>query len=350
MIKSVKIDEFIIGPNQPCFVIAEAGVNHNGDIDLAKRMIKVASKAGANAIKFQTYKAEQLVTHDAPKAAYQQKTTAETESQYEMLKKLELSSEAYHELVQYCRKQGILFMSTPFDKESADFLVQIGMKVFKIPSGEITNLQFLDHVGRIGSPVIISTGMAKLGEVEAAVNTIEGTGNQNFILLHCVSDYPAKPQDANLRAMKTLEKAFGVPVGFSDHTPGIEVSLAAVALGASIIEKHFTLDRTLPGPDHQASLEPDELRALVRGIRIVESALGSGRKKPITSEEETARVVRKSLVAATDIPAGTVLTDPLIAVRRPGSGLSPEKKKEIIGKRLKVALPAGTLLRLEMLE
>jgi N-acetylneuraminate synthase len=350
MIKSVKIDQFVVGPSQPCFIIAEAGVNHNGDVEIAKRMIKVAAEAGANAVKFQTFKAEKLVTRDTPKAKYQQEAEVQTESQFEMLRRLELSCEDHTELMQYCKKQGILFMSTPFDEESADFLDQLGMEVFKVPSGEITNLPFLDHVGRIGRPMIISTGMSKLGEVEAALDTINRTGNHDLVLLHCVSDYPAQPRDVNLWAMKTMARAFRVPVGFSDHTMGIEVSLAAVAIGAIVIEKHFTLDRALPGPDHQASSVPEELKNLVRGIRVVESALGTGRKQPVASEKEIAQVVRRSLVAATDIPAGTVLADHMIAIRRPGTGLSPEKKKEIIGKRLKVALSAGTLLRWEILE
>jgi N-acetylneuraminate synthase len=350
MIKSIKISRWVVGSHHPCFLIAEAGVNHNGDIELAKQMIKVAAKAGANAVKFQTFNAERLVTRDAPKAAYQKNTTIEVESQFEMLKRLELSSEEFRKLLKYCKDQGILFMSTPFDEESADFLAQLGMEVFKIPSGEITNLPFLYYVACLRKPMIISTGMATLGEVEAAVSTIENAGNEEFALMHCVSNYPADPRDANLRIMKTIERSFGVPVGFSDHTPGIEVSLAAAAIGASIIEKHFTLNRKLPGPDHQASLEPDELDSLVRGIRTVESALGTGRKRPVDSEKDTAQVVRRSIVAIRDLVAGTKLTEELIALRRPGTGLPPAAKDAVIGRRVKVNISSGTLLQWEMLE
>jgi len=338
-----------IGAGHPCFIIAEAGVNHNGDPALAQRLIDVAKAAGADAVKFQTFKADQLVTLDAPKAEYQLQQTEADESQYEMLKRLELSADTFRDLRQYCQEVGIRFMSTPFDEDSADLLSDLGVTIFKTPSGEITNLPYLAHVARKGRPMIVSTGMATLGEVEAAVNTIRATCNPGIILLQCVSNYPADPADVNLRAMETMTRAFGVPVGLSDHTAGIEVALAAVALGACVIEKHFTLDQTMPGPDHAASLEPDQLAAMIRGIRNVEAALGHGRKEPTANELKTAAVARKSLVAACNIQAGTILSDELITVKRPGTGLPPAMRPYVIGRTLRVDVRAGTLIGLEML-
>lgn len=339
-----------VGAGQRCFIIAEAGVNHNGSLETACQLVDVAAYAHADAIKFQTFKADHLVTSDAPKAPYQQQTTNTAESQYEMLRRLELSVEAHRHLATYCQEKGLIFMSTPFDEESADFLDSLDIAVFKIPSGEITNLPFLAHVAVKGKPLIVSTGMAYLGEVETAIRVIKETGNLNLVALHCVSNYPAAPTDANLRAMQTMAVAFGIPVGYSDHTLGIEVAIAAVALGACVIEKHFTLDRNLPGPDHRASLEPDELAVLVHSIRTVELALGHGRKEPAASEANTAAVARKSLVAAKDIPVGTLLTAELIAIKRPGTGLPPTMRSYLIGRTVKQAVPTGTLLTLEMLQ
>ncbi len=339
----------MVGTEYPCFVIAEAGVNHNGDSGRARALVDAAAGAGADAIKFQTFTTERLVTRDAPKAEYQRLRTAAGESQYDMLKRLELPADTLRGLRQHCDEVGILFMSTPFDEESADLLEHLGLTVFKIPSGEIANLPYLAHVARKGKPMIVSTGMASLGEVEAAVLTIRANGNNNLVLLHCVSDYPADPADANLRAMLTLEQGFDLPVGYSDHTAGVEVALAAVALGACVIEKHFTLDRTLTGPDHAASLEPDQLKSMIHGIRVVESALGHGRKEPLASELRTAAVARQSLVAAQDARAGTILSDELIAVRRPGTGLPPLMRPYLIGRTLRVDVKAGTLFALEML-
>jgi N,N'-diacetyllegionaminate synthase len=335
--------------DQPCFIIAEAGVNHNGSLETARRLIDAAVQAGADAVKFQTFKADRLVTSEAPKAKYQIHTTDATESQYEMLHRLELSFEAHCELMAYCQEKDILFLSSPFDEESADLLMKLEVAAFKIPSGELTNLPFLNYVARKGKPMIVSTGMAHLGEVEAAVHTIEEAGNQDLVLLHCVSNYPAEPADVNLRAMLTMATAFGVPIGYSDHTLGTEVALAAVAMGACVIEKHFTLDRNLPGPDHRSSLEPIELAAMVQGIRKVESALGHGRKEPVPNEAETTAVARKSLVAARDIPAGTKMTEELIAIKRPGTGLPPFMRPYLVGRTARTDIPAGTLLTLEML-
>ncbi|MBM3126973.1 MAG: N-acetylneuraminate synthase, partial [Chloroflexi bacterium] len=268
---SFEIADREIGFQHPCFIIAEAGVNHNGSLDLARRMIRAAVDAGADAIKFQTFKAEKLATSQAPKAGYQVVSTAQEETQLEMLRKLELAHDEFSILYRDCIESNILFLSTPFDEESADLLGALGVCAFKMASGEITNLPFLSHVARKGQPVILSTGMSYLNEVDLAVRAIRNSGNDRIALLHCTSNYPASPEDVNLRAMDTLAGAFQVVVGFSDHTTGIEIPLAAVAMGAGIIEKHFTLDRSLPGPDHRASLEPADLRALVKGIRKVES-------------------------------------------------------------------------------
>lgn len=349
LVASITVGARQIGPHQPCFIIAEVGVNHNGNPELAFQLVDVAVQAGADAVKFQTFKADSLVTPEAPKADYQKQTTEAAESQYEMLRRLELSAETHHNLVAYCCQKNIIFMSTPFDEESADFLDSLGMVIFKIPSGEITNLPFLSHVARKNKPMIVSTGMAYLGEVETAARTLKEAGNANFALLHCVSNYPANPADANLRAMHTMTAAFGVPVGYSDHTSGSVVAIAAVALGACVIEKHFTLDKTLPGPDHQASLEPDELAALVQSIRTVEVSLGHGRKEPAASELNTSLVARRSLVAAQDIPAGTILTQELITIKRPGTGLSPTMRPYLIGRTTRQAVTMGTLLTWDML-
>ena len=331
------------------FIVAEAGVNHNGDIKIAKQLIDVAVDAGCDVVKFQTFKAENIVTADAPKAKYQLKTTSSTESQLEMLCRLELSYKDHEKLYEYCLKKGILFMSTPFDEESADFLDTLGVPVFKIPSGEITNLPFLTHVAQKGKPLIVSTGMSYLQEVQTAVEALKKTKNKNFALLHCVSQYPAEPQDVNLKAMDTLAKVFRVPIGFSDHTLGIEISLAAVARGARIIEKHFTLDRDLKGPDHKASLEPLELKALVAGIRKIEVALGHGRKEPVFKEKEVAAITRKSLVAAQYISAGAILSEESIAIKRPGTGLSPDMRAQIVGRKTKVSIQKDQPIRLDML-
>lgn len=338
-----------VGAGQPCFIIAEAGVNHNGDMDIAHRLVDVAVASGADAIKFQTFKAERLVTENAPKADYQLRTTGVSESLYEMLQRLELSVEAHHDLMAYAREKGIIFMSTPFDEQSADFLAELGLEVFKTPSGDLTNLPFLEHVASKGKPVIISTGMSCLGEVEAAVNVFERAGNEDIILLHCTSSYPASPEDVNLFAMQTMARAFNHLAGYSDHTLGIEIPLAAVALGAKVIEKHITLDRHLPGPDQSASLEPDELAAMVRGIRKIERALGSGRKTPARCEVNTALVARKSLIAAMDIPAGAVIKLDMIAIKRPGTGLVPSMRDFLTGRTARISIPKGTVIRLEMM-
>lgn len=350
MVTSVNIGERKVGPGHPCFIIAEAGVNHNGSLEMARQLVDMAVQAGADAVKFQTFKAERIVARDAPKAEYQVRNTGNTESQFEMISRLELSPEMHRDLWNYCNGLGILFMSSPFDQQSADLLADLDVAVFKIPSGELTNLPFLDHVAQKGKPMIVSTGMANLSEVETAIHTIHQANNRDLMLLHCLSNYPADPADVNLKAMATMTMAFQVPVGYSDHTTGIEVSLAAVALGACIIEKHFTLDRNLPGPDHPASLEPEELASMVRGIRTIEASLGHGRKEPAASEANTAAVARKSLVAAQDLPAGQRLTEAHITVKRPGTGLPPSMITHVLGRTTRVAVPAETLITLEMLD
>jgi N,N'-diacetyllegionaminate synthase len=347
--KCIDIGTHIIGPGYPCFIVAEAGVNHNGNREIALKLIDAAVKAGADAVKFQTFTADKVISPHAPKAQYQTQTTSAEESQLDMAKRLELSRGIHRDLKSHCENNAILFMSTPFDEDSADLLHRMDVPMFKVPSGEITNLDFVRHIARKGKPLLVSTGMAYLGEVEAAVRAIWQEGNENIALLHCVSNYPADPSDVNLRAMALMSAAFDVPVGYSDHTLGIEVALAAVALGSCVIEKHFTLDRNMPGPDHKASLEPHDLAAMVRGIRIVERALGTGRKQPAASEAGIAAVARRSLVAATDIPAGTCLSAEMISIKRPGTGLAPSFKSIIVGRRTGKDISAGSLLSWEII-
>ncbi len=346
---TINAGERRIGPGEPCFIIAEAGVNHNGQRDLAKKLVDAADSAGADAVKFQTFRAERLVLADAPKAEYQVRTSGGEESQYEMLKRLELSEDDHRTLLEYCRQKGIVFLSTPFDEVSAEFLDELGVPLMKVGSGDLTNLPLLVHIAGTGRPMIISTGMATLEEVRTAVKAVRQVGNDQIVLLQCVTNYPADPADVNLRAMTTMREQFGVVVGYSDHTLGIEVSIAAVALGACVIEKHFTVNRALPGPDQRASLEPQELAALVSGIRKLEAALGDGVKRPADSEAEMITVARRSLTAAVDIPAGTMLTRAMIAVRRPATGLAPALLEQTIGRRATEDIRAGTSLQEEML-
>ena len=315
-------------------IIAEAGVNHNGDLALARQLIDVAAVAGADLVKFQTFTADRLATRTAQKADYQNRTTTSTESQHEMLSRLELTDAMHHELIAHCATRKIDFFSTGFDIESVDLLVRHGQNHFKIPSGEITNLPYLRHIGRLGKSVILSTGMANLGEIEAAIDALEAAGTPRAMLtvLHCTTEYPTPMAEVNLRAMLSIHAAFGVAVGYSDHTQGIEVAIAAVAMGATVIEKHFTLDRNLPGPDHKASLETAELNAMVAAIRNIEVALGDGIKRLTTSEARNRPVVRKSLVASRAIKSGALFTAENITAKRPATGISPMRWDEVIGK------------------
>jgi N,N'-diacetyllegionaminate synthase len=338
----------LVGPGRQCFVIAEAGVNHNGDLELGKELVRAAAGAGADAVKFQTFSADRLVTASAPKAAYQAERTNPSESQQSMLKHLELGAAEHRELMKECERQGILFLSSAFDEESADLLADLDVVAYKVPSGEITNMPYLRHLAGKRRPLIVSTGMSDMGEVSLAVETIRDAAEVPIVLLHCVSLYPAPAAGSNLRAMDTMRAAFGVPVGFSDHTEGLAVALAAVAMGADMIEKHLTIDRSLPGPDHAASLEPGEMRTLIEGIRAVESARGDGVKRPLPAEAATAAAARKSVVAAIDIPAGTVLAREMLAVKRPGTGLAPGEMSSIIGRKARTAIAAGSVITSEM--
>ncbi len=313
------------------FIIAEAGVNHNGDWEIAKKLIDVAVEADVDAVKFQTFKAEKLVCKNAEKADYQKETTEKSESHLEMLKKLELTEEMHNQLMDYCREREIMFLSTPFDVDSVDYLVGLGMEIMKIPSGEITNYPYLRKVAQTGKKVILSTGMSDIEDVKAAVAVLKEHGSKDIAVLHCNTEYPTPYTDVNLKAMLTLKEELEIEVGYSDHTPGIEIPIAAVAMGAQIIEKHFTLDKTMDGPDHKASLEPHELKAMVSAIRNVEVALGNGVKMPSASERKNIAIARKSIVAKCRIEKGQMFTEDNLTTKRPGTGLSPMQWKEIIG-------------------
>ncbi|MCR5214378.1 MAG: N-acetylneuraminate synthase [Eubacterium sp.] len=313
------------------YIIAEAGVNHNGSEELAMKMIDIAKKCGADCIKFQTFKSENLTTSSADMADYQKNNTGKSDSQLNMLKKLELSYDEFKLLFEHCRKVGIDFLSTPFDLESARFLKNMGMKCWKIPSGEITNRPLLEYIGRQKQEVILSTGMSDIQEVKMALDVIRAGGTEDITLLHCTSQYPADYDTVNLNAMLTLKNTFGCKVGYSDHTKGLEVATAAAALGANVIEKHFTLDKNMEGPDHKASIEPEELRNLVNAVRHIELAMGDGEKKVFDVEKKNRELVRKSIVAAVFIPKGTIIQADMLTTKRPGTGISPMRIKEVVG-------------------
>lgn len=314
------------------YIIAEAGVNHNGNIEIAKKMVDKAVECGVDCIKLQTFIAEQLVSKNTEKAEYQKKQTKFNESQYEMLKRLELSFEDFKTLKEYCDLKKIDFMSTGFDFKSIEFLESLNIDIWKIPSGEITNLPYLIKIAKLNKPVILSTGMSTSEEVRSAIYILKSNGCREITLLHCTTEYPTPLEDVNLKAMITMKNDFGTKIGYSDHTEGIEVSIAAVALGATVIEKHFTLDRKMEGPDHKASLEPDQLKNMVDSIRNIEKALGNGIKQPVESEKKNIKVARKSIVAKNIIKAGDVFTEENITVKRPGNGISPMKWFDVIGK------------------
>ncbi|KTD82725.1 N-acetylneuraminate synthase [Legionella waltersii] len=337
-----------------CFIIAEAGVNHNGDLNLAIELVKAAKDAGADAVKFQTFKADTLVNKTVGKADYQRRNSPDSTTQYQMLKELELSEEHHYLLSDLAFKLGIEFMSTGFDHQTVDFLVDLGVKRIKIPSGEVTNLPYLRHCAKTGLPLILSTGMCDLAEVKTAIDTVQpfygDQLNNKLVLLHCTSNYPTAFSDVNLRAMQTLAREFHLPVGYSDHTLGVLVPTMAIAMGACVIEKHFTLDQTLPGPDHQASMTPDELRELVHCIRNAEAALGNGGKKPSESELPIRALVRRSVTLKTDLMKGDSIKEEDIQLLRPGTGISPADFSKIIGTKLTLDLPAGTTLLWEHIE
>lgn len=347
--RKIKIGNRLIGDGEPVFIIAEVGVNHNGDIGIAKKLVDIAEDAGADAVKFQVFKAEKVVIRNAEKAKYQKETTDSEESQYGMIKKLELTREAFKELSDYANKIGIMFLASPFDKESVDLLEEIDVPAFKVGSGELTNFPILKYIASKRKPIILSTGMATLIEIKEAIGIIKEQGVDDIIILHCITNYPVKIEDVNLRAIQTLRAAFKLPVGFSDHTLSITIPATAVALGACVIEKHFTLNRDLPGPDHRASLEPHELREMIKTVKDVEKALGNGTKKPTPEEEEIKKVARRSIVAKVEIPKGTVITDDMLDFKRPGVGIEPKYLNKVIGKRAKRDIQPDELIHLREL-
>ena len=328
------------------FIIAEAGVNHNGNLEIAKRLVDEAVTAGVDAIKFQTFKTENIVCKNATKADYQKAATDANQSQFEMLKKLELTETMHENLIAYCKEKGILFLSTPFDLDSINYLVQIGIEIMKVPSGEITNYPYLRKIAQTGKKVILSTGMSDIEEVKAAIKVLKENGSKDISVLHCNTEYPTPFEDVNLKAMSTLQSELNVEIGYSDHTLGIEIPIAAVAMGAKIIEKHFTLDKSMEGPDHKASLEPHELREMVKAIRNVERALGTGVKMPTFSEKKNIAVARKSIVAKCKIEKGQIFTEENLTTKRPATGISPMKWNDIIGMTAKRSYDEDELIEL----
>ena len=350
MAKTMLLGDRSVGEGTPCFLIAEAGVNHNGDLRLAERLIDAACNSGADAVKFQSFHADDLATPGAAKAGYQKKGKGDRETQRGMLRGLEMAGDDLEHLAGYARDRGILFLSSPFDAGSADSLERIGVPAYKIASGELTNTPLLRHIARKGKPMILSTGMAGLVEIEEAIRVIRGEGVADLVLLHCVTRYPAPLREVNFRVIPTLRAAFGLPVGYSDHTLGITAPLVALALGACVIEKHLTLDRGLPGPDHRASLEPGEFGEMARLLREVEEGLGNGVKEIGSEEREMRMAARRSLVAARDIPRGTILGPGMIATKRPGTGIPPAYLDSFLGRKSRVTIPKDSLLTWDMVE
>jgi N,N'-diacetyllegionaminate synthase len=332
--QEIQIADRMVGPGKPVFFIAEAGVNHDGDVEKAKKLIDVAAEAKADAVKFQSFKTDKLIVKGVPKADYHKKTTGDEGDFYDLIKELELSKDAHTLLSDYAKEKGIIFMSTPFDEESADMLFELGVPLFKVDSGNLNNLRLVRHIAEKQRPVILSTGMATVGEIEETLEVIKKTGNKNIILLHCTSNYPPALTDVNLNAMDTMAQQFGTIIGYSDHTSGIPITLAAVAKGARVIEKHITLDRSAKGPDHLASVEPHELKEMVVGIRMIEQALGNSAKKPVEAEKEVAAALRRSVVSTMPISKGTVITKEMVAIKRPGTGLAPKYIDTIIGRKV----------------
>ncbi|MGN7755328.1 N-acetylneuraminate synthase family protein [Sinorhizobium sp. 22678] len=344
-----KIADRAIGPGEPCFVIAEIGVNHNGSIELAEQMIAAARQAGADAVKFQTFRADRLVVRDTPTAAYQRTNTGQT-NQHQMLSNFELDAKAHERLLNYCSAEGIIFLSSPFDLESIALLNDLRVPAFKVPSPDCVSISYLAEMGKCGRPVILSTGMCTMEEVLRGISTLRDAGCDDIAVLHCTSCYPAPLDELHLRAIPLMQEATLLPIGYSDHSQGTEVVLAAVALGACVIEKHFTLDRDLPGPDHRASLEPDEFAAMVKGIRIVERSLGDARKEPQPCEESSRLLGRRSLAAVRDMSPGEKVSKDDIILLRPGTGLAPALELEMIGKRLRRPVSALTLYSMDDFE
>ena len=348
--RKIKVGNKLIGEGQPCFIIAEAGVNHNGDIVLAKKLIDVAVESRVDAVKFQTFKSENLVTGDLETEKYQKENFEEKNSQLEMLKKLELSHKDFEELKKYCDEKNIIFLSTPYDEEAADFLENLGVLAFKVGSGELTHLPLLKHIAKKKLPIIISSGASYLDEVKEAVKCIKTAGNDKIVLLHCTSRYPTPLEDVNLRVMSTLKKVFKLSVGYSDHTIGILVPAMATALGATVLEKHFTLDKNAKGPDHKASLDPKELKEMVASIRNTEKALGSCIKIPVKSETEERKLGWRSLIARIEIPKGAIIKKEMIIIKRPGMGIRPKDMGSVIGQKAKNNIKKDTLIKYKDLE
>jgi N-acetylneuraminate synthase/N,N'-diacetyllegionaminate synthase len=344
----VRIGDRVIGEGEPVFIVAEAGVNHNGKVDLGKKLVDVAKVSGADAVKFQTFKVQKVVTKYAEKADYQTQTGLK-ESQYEMLKKLELAFEDIKKLFDYAERRKITFLSSAFDEESVDLLDHLGVYAFKIASGEITNFPLLRYIAGKKKPIILSTGMSTYEEIEEALGTLRKSGAKKIVLLHCITSYPARIKDANLRTIETLRNRFKLPVGFSDHTLSIAVPVAAAALGAVLIEKHFTLDKNLPGPDHKASLEPNQLKEMIAAVRDVEKALGTGKRKLTKDEEKIKNLVRRSVVARVNIPKGEVITESMLDTKRPGTGIDPRNMDLIIGRRAKMKIARDEQIAFEQL-
>ena len=345
----IQISRKKIGAGHPSFIIAEAGVNHNGNMSTACRLIDAASDAGADAVKFQTFKTENLVTTSAQKAEYQKRSDPQSPTQFQMLKNLELKETEFKKLSIYAKKKGLIFLSTAFDDDSIDLLARLKVPAFKIPSGEITNVPYLRKIGLQKKPVILSTGMSTIEEIQEAVAVLNGQGCHEIVLLHCTTSYPAPTESVNLCALKTLRDVFSLPVGYSDHTEGMAIPIAAVALGACVVEKHLTLDRTLPGPDHKASIEPDEFKKMVRAIRDVERALGDGIKKMQPCEVSNRDVVRKSIVAAKEISQGSKISEKMLAVKRPGTGIEPKYVEKLVGKKARSGIKKDAVITWEML-
>jgi N-acetylneuraminate synthase/N,N'-diacetyllegionaminate synthase len=348
-VKKIRIDGRLLGVGEPTFIVAEIGVNHNGSVHMARKLIDAAKDAGADSVKFQSFKTERIVTKYAEKAVYQKETTDPKKSQYSMLKRLELGNAEMEELHRYAKKRNIIFLSSAFDEESVDLLDSLDVPAFKVASGEITNLPLLRYMAEKKRPMILSTGLSTLDEIEEALAVITEEGVEDIILLHCVTSYPAKEEEANLKVMDLLRRQFGFPVGFSDHTLGITVPIAAAALGAVLIEKHFTLDRTLPGPDHRASLEPTEFKEMVKDIRGVERALGDGVKRLTANEEEIKKAARRSIVAKIRIRKGIIIRENMVDFKRPGTGLEPKNLCRIVGRRTKKDIEPDELITFEKL-
>ncbi len=345
----VRVADRLIGEGEPCFIIAEAGINHNGDIALARKLIDAAFEVGADAVKFQTGRVSETTTKSAAKAEYQRDLRVPNQSQYDMLKQFEFTEDQWLTLAEYARSAGIVLFSKPSSESAVDTLLKMGTPIMKIGSGDVTYLTLLRHTAKTGLPIILSTGMSTLGEIEEAMDAILSQKNENVILLHCTSNYPSRYADANLRAILTLKQAFQLPVGYSDHSLGITVPIVAVSLGACVIEKHLTLNTSLPGPDHKASLEPHEFGEMIKSIRVAEEALGSPVKKPVEAEEEMRMIVRKSIVAKVDIPEGTIIAPDMLACKRPGTGLPQQYLNMVVGRRARVSIAKDELLQWEMI-